>query len=156
MVNRDEIIYISEYRKLKARCYLSRRICNGVRLYIKLPKLQPNEKCTVNYCSISQTQSQIDWKCDWRYMTPKYSTLEHTKYLIWTLHLNWKETYWECSFCGFAPWRNDPFSHYGKMYCTATLGDRICSRWMTNLEWKILWRPGRVPGRCGQSMLRNM
>ena len=65
--------------------------CIRVRQYIKCLKLQTNEEYSVKYWSTSQTYSQNDRKIVWRFGLRRYSTLEHTKYLIWTLKLNWKK-----------------------------------------------------------------
>jgi len=90
MVSSGALIGTSEYPALQTKCCLSRWDSNSVRPYTKRLKLQTNEEYTVNCWSISQTMCRSDRKCDWRYITPKYSTLEHTKYLIYTLHFNCK------------------------------------------------------------------
>lgn len=90
MVSSDALIGTSEYPALQTKCCLSRWRSNSVRPYTKRLKLQTNEEYTVNYRSISQTKCRSDRKCDWRYVTPKCSTPEHTKYLIYTLHFNCK------------------------------------------------------------------
>ena len=86
-----------------------------VRQYIKRLKLQPIEEYCVSYRSTSQTYSQNGRKFVWRFGLPRYSTLGHTKYIIWTLKLNWKEMTKYFSLV-FLLCNNDPFWHFRRMY----------------------------------------
>jgi len=120
----EELIGTAEYLMLQARCCLNRWRCDGVVLYIKRLKLQTKEKYTVIYWCNSPTQRRSDLNCDWRYMALKYSTLEHIKYSILTLYLNWKETYWEWSFLVFCTFKDWPVLTFRRNVLSSCTGGR--------------------------------
>jgi len=152
----DALIGTSGYPVLQARCCLSRWRSNRVRPYTKRLKLQTNEEYTVNYRSISQTQCQSDRKYVWRYITPKYSTLEHTKYLIYMLHSKCMETYQEWSFFGFCTLQEWAVLTFGMNVLSSYIGwqnmEWVCEEFGTKFVLAIL----KFWSMCGQSNCGNL